>query len=371
MSMENGVKKKEKKKRKLWQRILLWCVNVVIACIGAFAVLIFVLFVTEYRPNDVEQIGVDRLTEDKVPLDTPLSIATYNIGYGALGDNADFFMDGGKGVKTADSRRLYQNMDEIYANVEDLEPDFVFLQEVDRNSARSNHLDEESYLGLSFPDYEKAFAHNFRVLFIPYPIPPIGKVDAGIMTLSDYHIEEAERIQLPCPFKGIERLGNLKRCLLVTHLPIEGSDKELALVNLHLEAYDDGAGKAAQTEMLRNVLLEEYEKGNYVIAGGDFNQTFSGVDLSAYPVYPDRWQPGVIDENALPEGWTFVMDNRTPTCRSLDQPYAGADKDGFQYYMIDGFILSPNVKLLDVETQDTEFACSDHNPVLARVELME
>jgi endonuclease/exonuclease/phosphatase family metal-dependent hydrolase len=59
--------------------------------------------------------------------------------------------------------------------------------------------------------------------------------------------------------------------------------KYLVLVNLHLEAYDDGEGKKAQTEMLKQILQEEADQGNYVIAGGDFNQTFSGTDDSMYP----------------------------------------------------------------------------------------
>jgi len=363
--------KKEKKKRKLWQRILLWCLNIVIALVGAFVVLIVILFVTEYRPNAVERVGMDRVLEDEVPLNTPLTLMTYNIGYGALGDNADFFMDGGKSVKTATTERIFNNMEGIAATTAAIDPDFAFFQEVDKDASRSNHMDEVSYLEMAFPGYENAFAYNFRVLFIPYPVPPIGEVNAGILSLSKYEVADAERLQLPCPFKGIERLGNLKRCLLVSHLPIEGSEHELVLVNLHLEAYDSGEGKAAQTSELQKVLMEEYEKGNYVIAGGDFNQTFSGVDMTPYPVYPDRWQPGLIDESILPEDWSFVMDNQTPSCRSLDQPLAGADLDHFQYYMIDGFIVSPNVRILKAETIDTGFVDADHNPVVMQVELAE
>ena len=66
--------------------------------------------------------------------------------------------------------------------------------------------------------------------------------------------------------------ANLKRCLLVSYVPLEGSDKQLVLVNLHLEAYDDGEGKAAQTEMLMDFLTGEYEKGNYIIAGEDVHE---------------------------------------------------------------------------------------------------
>ena len=37
--------------------------------------------------------------------------------------------------------------------------------------------------------------------------------------------------------------------------------------------------------------------------------------------------------------------------------------------MIDGFILSPNVELTSVQTQDDGFRFSDHNPVLLNIRL--
>ena len=144
--------------------------------------------------------------------------------------------------------------------------------------------------------------------------------------------------------------------------------KELVLVNLHLEAYDDGEGKAAQTKVLADLLTAEYEKGNYVIAGGDFNQTFPGA-LDAFPIRdPSLWTPGVLEADILPEGWQFACDLSVPTCRLLNQPY-DPDSGDTQFYVIDGFILSPNVRLDSVETIDRQFQYADHNPVLVRVTL--
>ena len=40
-----------------------------------------------------------------------------------------------------------------------------------------------------------------------------------------------------------------------------------------------------------------------------------------------------------------------------------------QYYVIDGFILSPNIMLRNVETLDCGFENSDHNPVEISVTL--
>ena len=101
------------------------------------------------------------------------------------------------------------------------------------------------------------------------------------------------------------------------------------------------------------------EKGNYVIAGGDFNQSFPGT-LDTYPIRdPEKWTPGVLENAMLPEGWQFACDISTPTCRLLDQPYSPA----CQLYVIDGFILSPNVRLESVQTQDLNFENSDIPPI--------
>ena len=172
-----------------------------------------------------------------------------------------------------------------------------------------------------------------------------------------------------CPFSWPVSTANLKRCLLVSYLPIEGSDKQLVLVNLHLEAYDDGEGKIAQTKQLREFIQSEYEKGNYVIAGGDFNQVFPG-SLDVYPnTHPENWEPGILAEDTAPDGWTLAYDMSVPSCRLLNQPYDASDTENTQHYVIDGLILSPNVQLKTVETVDAGFENSDHNPVLVTVVL--
>ena len=141
-------------------------------------------------------------------------------------------------------------------------------------------------------------------------------------------------------------------------------------MNLHLEAYDDGEGKAAQTKVLTEFLREQYEAGNYVIAGGDFNQTFPGA-LDVYPMKdPTLWTPGMLDDSNLPgEGWQFAFDTSTPSCRLLNMPYDPSNPDT-QYYVIDGFIVSPNVQVDSVETVDDGFEFSDHNPVMLHVTLL-
>ena len=156
---------------------------------------------------------------------------------------------------------------------------------------------------------------------------------------------------------------NIKRCLLVTRIPISESEKELVLVNLHLEAYDDGEGKLAQSKQLRDFLSAEYEAGNYVVAGGDWNQVFPNTETVWPNTHKELWSPSYLDESELVEGWRYVWDDAVPTCRMLNQPYDPADAANTQYYVIDGFLVSPNLIVERVETLDADFAYTDHNPV--------
>ena len=346
-------------------------IGIIVAILVVFvAALIGFLTATEYNPPATQEVEVYGTTNDSLVAGESFNVVTWNIGYGGLSEQADFFMDGGDGVRTISHAGVMENLAGIEDQLAELNPDFIFLQEVDQDSERTYGINERARLATAFaPAYASAYALNYDVAYVPYPLPPIGAVESGIMTLSRMQATDAERVQLPCPFSWPVRLGNLKRCLLVERVPIEGSSAELVLVNLHLEAYDDGEGKAAQTAQLAQLLQEERAKGNYVIAGGDFNQSFSNVDTSAYPLLGDEyWQCGYIDVSSLGDGFTAAMDASTPTCRSLDRPYDGTGP--FQFYMIDGFIVSDNVSIDTLQTIDCGFTFTDHNPVLLSATLL-
>lgn len=336
-----------------------------------FAALATYLTVTEYQPDDQERVKQSGTGTKTIKEGDSLGVLTFNIGYGALDKAHDFFMDGGKTVNVESRKVVLDNMQGIADTIYDVKADVVFLQEVDRDSKRSYYLDEADYLMEANPGYAMTYAANFRCSYVPYPIPTIGKVEGGLTTLSRYDSRESTRIALPTSFQWPVRVAQLKRCLLVERVQLEGSDQELVLVNLHLEAYDDGAGKEAQTKVLFDFLQGEYEKGNYCIAGGDFNQTFDGSGEEEYPLINDKYfQPGRIDTSALGEGWSFVNDTSVPTSRLLNEPY-DPKSENTQYYVIDGFILSPNVRLEGVKTLERGFTYSDHNPVMVKVTLTQ
>ena len=350
------------------KKILKVLLILVLIVIAAAALLFGWLTAAEYRPAPVEDAEVLRTGENaSLAVGDSVTVLSWNVGYGGLGKDSDFFMDGGKDSKSADRETVGRYLEGIHRTIVDQDPDLVLLQEVDTDSSRTYGIDERGLLAQGMSS--QTFAFNYSCPFVPIPMPPIGKVHSGLFTMTNgVEIERAERISLPCPFTWPTRVANLKRCLLVSYLPVAGSDKQLVLVNLHLEAYDDGEGKVAQTNQLREFITAEYEKGNYVIAGGDFNQIFPG-SLARYPnTHPENWEPGVLDANLLPDGWALAYDLRTPTCRLLNQPYDPSDTVGTQYYVIDGLIVSPNLTVKSVETIDAQFENSDHNPV--RLELV-
>jgi len=348
--------------------VLKWLLIVILIIVLAAAALIVYLTVTEYTPVDTEKVEYPA-GDRTLSAGDGLSILSWNIGYSGLGKNEQFLMDGGKmSWPSEDSVKGYLSgiMDALAEN----DADVYFLQEVDKDSARTYGIDEResvsSALGLGY-----AFAPNFVCRFVPLPLPVPGRVESGLATYTDLSVTDAERIQLPVPFKWPVRTANLKRCLLVERVQLDGTDKELVIVNLHLEAYDDGEGKLAQTQKMMDILTEEYAKGNYVIAGGDWNQTFPGIDESVVPVLDSSsWMPGVLDAGSLPEGWRYAADGSAPSCRLLNMPYTD-DPAVMQYYIIDGFLLSPNVQLVSIKTLDYGFSYSDHQPVLMNVKLVK
>jgi endonuclease/exonuclease/phosphatase family metal-dependent hydrolase len=351
-------------------KIFFLCVKIclIVLCVGIvlFGGLLGYLTLVEYRPKPAQAAKISGKTERKPRIGDALKIVSWNVGYACLGADADFFMDGGKTVRPSSASLVEKNLAGIRAFIDQSGADIVLLQEVDTRSRRSYYIDETAFIAENWQG-ETAFAPNFLARFVPYPIPPIGRVESGLFTLKAFGAETSERIALPSPFKWPVRTANLKRCLLVERIPVADSEKELVLVNLHLEAYTSGAGRDAQMKILIDFLKNEYEKDNYCIAGGDFNQNFPNIDRELFELKDkERFLPGNLTQDMLPQGWRYAADAEIPSSRLLNEPYSGAWKTT-QLYAIDGYILSPNTETISVKAVDNGFLYSDHHPIVLEV----
>jgi len=330
------------------------------------------LAVTEYRPDEVENIQIHTNQSTKINLSTPIKIMTFNIGYASLSKTEDFVMDGGQKSRPDSKSLVVSNLDGILSIVAAYGADIHMFQEIDIASDRSFQINQLSIIQQQLPNQSTSYAPNFRVLFVPFPFSignMIGKVESGIVTTSSFDVAESSRIQLPGEFAWPVRLANLKRSLIVSRLPIQGTTRELVLINGHLSAYDDGSMREQEMSKLKEIMTTEQQLGNYVIVGGDFNQTFPNAE-GIFPITDtSNYVAPVIPATFLPLGFTYAIDLTMPTCRLLNQPYNPLDPST-QYYLIDGFIVSNNVEIIEVSTVNHQFEFSDHNPVTMSFRLL-
>ena len=292
--------------------------------------------------------------------ETDYKILSWNIGFGAYEEDFGFFMDGGTESRAWSRDRLEQNLDAIGETAAAQNADLMLLQEVDFDSDRSYHVDEalklRTFDGLDVST-DSVFAVNYHSAYLFYPITqPHGASNSGLLTTSKLGIRSAVRRSLPVE-TGVTKLLDLDRCYSVSKIPVSNG-KALCLYNLHLSAYTSN-GKIAdeQLELLLCDMQAEYEAGNYVIGGGDFNKDYT----SAQPLRFDLLEKTDIRLIA-PQG----KDGAVPTVRNADGPY----HDGQLVLSVDGFLVSPNVEVTDSEVVSTGFAYSDHNPICMSVTLL-
>lgn len=333
-----------------------------------FIVIIFLSAITlvEYRPNYEENLDtIGNSKNEALDINKEYSITSFNIGYGGLGETEDFFMDGGKTIRPENKSMVENNIKNIKEKIIDLDSDFVLIQEVDEDSKRSYNMNQIDELLLN--NMEGSFAYNYKAKYVPFPFPPIGKVNSGIFTMGNYRIKDSKRLSLPNPFSWPVRTVNLKRAIQITRFLIKENDKDFVLINFHLEAFDSGEGKIEQTKFLSKLILDEYEKGNFVIAGGDWNQTLiKNLELDSNLL--TEWTPGTLDWDSLPN-WEVGVDKIIPSNRSLLKPHIGNEKELAKFF-IDGFIVSPNISIIDTKVYEMNYKYSDHEPVKMKFKLL-
>ena len=116
--------------------------------------------------------------------------------------------------------------------------------------------------------------------------------------------------------------------------------------------------------MLLEDMQREYEKGNWCIAGGDFNKDLLGDSVAIFGTDEEfSWAKAIPPETF--DGVDIVLvgpldeENPIPSCRNADGPY----HEGQYVLTVDGFMVSPNVRVDASRVIDTAFRYSDHNPV--------
>ncbi|WFD09336.1 endonuclease/exonuclease/phosphatase family protein [Tepidibacter hydrothermalis] len=336
-----------------------------ILLISLFLLFLLAVVITDYKPDGTIRLEVNSNKEKIVKLDNAMSITTFNIGFGGLDKNQDFFMDGGKLSRSYSKEKTYENIEGVSDYLKNKNSDFLFVQEIDEKATRTYYIDERQRINEKLDKYSNTYAYNYKVLWVPVPVrKPHGYVRAGLSSFSKYDISKATRYQLPGKESFERQLFLLDRCFIESRLSIDGSDKEFVLINAHLSAYDKGGViRKQQLSYLKQHIQNEYDKGNYVLVGGDWNHKIGNTNFKSK--VENKWMQD-IPSDFKPDTFKWAIDNLTPTVRSLDSPY----KEGNNFIeTIDGFLVSDNIEVLDVKGENLGFEYSDHNPVTMEFKL--
>jgi endonuclease/exonuclease/phosphatase family metal-dependent hydrolase len=291
-----------------------------------------------------------------------LTVVTWNVAFG-----------GGAGKQPTERHArpdVLANLSKVASAVRAEAPDVVFLQEVDRPSDRSGGVDQlqvlQDTLGLPYA----CFATTWRLNYLPFPYwPPerhVGRVWSGQAILSRFPIVDCDRVPLPQPAEYAWWYNRffLHRSLQVARVAL-AEGRELALVNVHLEAFSQ-PNREVQAERLATELAR-LDPALPLVLAGDFNAVPAGATKkNGYADEPEtdfatdhtlaivRTVPGLReafdDASDVPEADTLTFPAEAPT-RRLD-------------YLFTRGLQAPASRRVVPEA-----AASDHRPIVATVPL--
>ena len=352
-------------KKALKITLKIFCGLLAVLLLAAIIYVLYVVISYSRLPDNLD-LAVDGEAEEQyVELNREYTVVTQNLGFGAYTSDFTFFMDGGKESRAKSRESVIDCIEKGMETTLSFAPDFVLFQEVDLDSTRSYHTDQYAMLRDEFSGYAGICAQNYDSAYLMYPIfEPHGASKSSMVTFSKVAPDSSLRRSLPIS-TSFSKFLDLDRCYSVTRIPAENG-KELLLYNIHASAYGGSDEiRTAQMTMLMEDMRGEYEKGNYVVCGGDFNHDFTGNSseiLNGY--FDDNGWAQPFPAELIPEGLSrctsYSGEELLPTCRNCDIAY----EKGNYTIIVDGFIVSDNVECVTLQNVDTGFEYSDHAPVV-------
>ena len=348
--------------------ISIWILSVLTGLL-LLAIIVFLLLlsITRYHPDPVESIEVKGRTDQTFHSRDTFTLMSWNIGYAGLGKEMDFFYEGGTRVRP-DPEEFQKYLHGIIETVRLHDSvDFMIIQEADIRSGRSYYLDQSSALSDVLPDHCFVFAKNYDCRYVPVPLySPMGKVVSGILSFSRFKPDSALRIDFGTKFSWPKNLVFLKRCFIVLRFHLH-DHHDLVVINTHNSVFDEeGQLRKKEMEKLNGFMENEYRKGNFVVAGGDWNQNPRGFDMNSIMTGDSVKTIDLPFADNILNGWQFIYDPEMPTNRDVDMPYR---KGKTKTTIIDFFLVSPNITVESVKTIETGFENADHQPVIIKIKI--
>lgn len=330
---------------------------------GVLALLVLVMgflglvFGTEYRPASVEPVTGSCKGEGKaLPSGQPLTVLSWNVQFSGS-RKYKFFYEGGPavGVPEETVRETVKGISEV---IQGLSPDLVMLQEVDRDSARTHHIDQHALIqaGAGLPC--EMSTPYWRSPYVPTPSHErVGEVDMHLSLFSKAPLQQGQRTALALLKENrIVQAFNLKRALLTAEIPVEGLSQPLAVATTHLSAFSYGDGSMEdQVQTLADWMAARPADQPWILAGdmnllpaGDDPKRL-GEDAKLYADDPnpvalltDRFQEAYGDRALDPSVRTWAAFGSSEPDRKIDWVFYGGP-----VYLIDATVLREHYMLSD------------------------
>jgi len=269
-----------------------------------------------YKAGNVQPVSVP---EGKI------KVMTWNIRFGI--GRLPFFGDscGERSVFTEDE--VLNTLELIVSKIDEVNPDILLLQEVDRESKRTAYIDQVQWILDHTNLNYAAYASMWQSQIIPSD--GIGRVDVGNVVMSKWGFNSAERIKLPLRTdqSAITQLFYLRRNILKTIIGIPGSTNYY-VINTHTTAFATDDTKQKHIEKFEETLDEVMSSGNSFVAGGDLNSLSPWASQRDF-CNKDKCSGDTCDEdyknNTVYQGSYFLyLDDEGNLLNSLSSKYHAA-----------------------------------------------
>ena len=243
-----------------------------------------------------------------------------------------------------------------------------------KGQTRTDNEDQTARLLKLLPKSYSSHSSTFywKASFVPHP-RIMGSVGMKVSTISKYKMTKGLRHQLAViPGDWLTQQFNLKRAILENHFPIEGSPKDLVILNTHFDAFAQGTNTMElQANEAKSILDGLTAKGFPVLIGGDFNLLAPGKSYDRLRELEKRYFNVPTELAPL-----FEVYQSVPTLNDINGP---AYKKWYTHYpngtrstapdrTIDYMFISKDIKITkrSVRQKDT-LEISDHLPVITEI----
>jgi endonuclease/exonuclease/phosphatase family metal-dependent hydrolase len=287
----------------------------------------------------------------KVPPTTPetFTVMTCNIGYLSG-------MTNNQPVRRPHKAFFEKNMKTFLQLLNDNQPGFIALQEIDFYSHRSHYVNQLKTIAQNAGYPYAAKAVNWDKRYVPFPYwPPsghFGRMLSGQAVLSRYPILDTQRIVLQKPATNPFYYNAFYLHRLVQAAKIKIDNRCLIILNAHLEAW------CRETrEKQANVVLDIYRsyKDKYpVLLMGDFNSTPPTAPQKRN--FPDEPQTDFSPDKTIE---TFLEEKSLKAAELINLTFpAGKPTRKLDYI----FYNHEKITLIEVSRPDID--SSDHLPLV-------